>query len=143
MEKKISYRDYTTTLLFSILLGFLGVHRFYVNKIGTGIVWLLTGGCLGIGWLIDIILVATGAFQDKEGGYITPDAQKREAGTSTDSAPAKNGYYTPYGASRTSSPSQSAAYMEQLERLAKLKENGAITQEEYDEKKKSLLEKIG
>ncbi|HMM31551.1 MAG TPA: SHOCT domain-containing protein [Clostridia bacterium] len=33
--------------------------------------------------------------------------------------------------------------MEQLEHLAKLKENGAITQEEYDENKKSLPEKIG
>ena len=38
-------------------LGFLGIHRFYCGKWKTGILWFLTGGLFGIGWLIDIILV--------------------------------------------------------------------------------------
>ena len=48
-------------------LGGLGVHRFMAGKIGTGIIWLLTGGCFGIGWLVDLIKVCTGKFEKKDG----------------------------------------------------------------------------
>ncbi|HUW82813.1 MAG TPA: protein kinase [Phycisphaerae bacterium] len=44
-----------------------GLHRFYVGKIGTGILWLLTFGLLGMGQLVDIILIAMGRFKDKHG----------------------------------------------------------------------------
>ena len=37
------------------------------GKIGTGIVWLLTAGCLGIGWLVDFIMVCMGKFKKKDG----------------------------------------------------------------------------
>ena len=63
----VSEKSKTTALILSILLGGLGVHRFYVGKVGTGIVWLLTFGVFGIGALIDIIKIATGKFTDKEG----------------------------------------------------------------------------
>ncbi|NLN81563.1 MAG: TM2 domain-containing protein [Clostridiales bacterium] len=57
----------TTALLLSIFLGGLGVDRFYVGKVGTGVLKLLTGAGLGIWWLVDIILIATGNFKDKQG----------------------------------------------------------------------------
>ncbi len=61
-----STRSWIVTLILTILFGWLGVHRFYAGKIGTGIIWLLTCGVFCIGWIGDIILVATGKFKDKK-----------------------------------------------------------------------------
>lgn len=54
-------------ILITFFLGAFGVHRFMTGKIGTGIVWLLTGGCLGIGVIVDLIMVITGKFTTKDG----------------------------------------------------------------------------
>jgi hypothetical protein len=61
--------------MFSLLLGFLGVDRFYLGKVGTGIVKLLTFGGLGIWWLIDLILTLAGLQRDKE-GRLLPDYEQ-------------------------------------------------------------------
>jgi TM2 domain-containing membrane protein YozV len=45
----------------------LGIHRFYVNRVGSGVLWLLTFGLFGVGVLVDIILIASGKFTDREG----------------------------------------------------------------------------
>lgn len=45
-----------TAYILCLFLGFLGVHKFYENKIGMGILYLLTGGLFGIGWFVDIII---------------------------------------------------------------------------------------
>lgn len=55
----------------AILLGVFGAHRFYAGKVGTGLLQLGTLGGLGIWYLYDVILVASGGFTDKEGRRIS------------------------------------------------------------------------
>ena len=62
-----SDRSKIVALVLCIFLGVMGVHRFYVGKIGTGILYLFTGGFCGIGWLVDVISIATGSFRDNVG----------------------------------------------------------------------------
>ncbi len=52
-------KKWLTALLLSILIGSLGVDRFYMGHVGLGILKLITFGGLGIWWLIDLILIAT------------------------------------------------------------------------------------
>ena len=63
-------KDWLTTFLLCLFLGGLGVHRYYVGKIGTGILYTLTGGLFGIGYLVDFIKILCGKFTDKNGNVI-------------------------------------------------------------------------
>lgn len=54
-------------LLLCFFVGVFGIHRFYVGKIGTGILQIITIGGLGIWTFVDFILIILGAFKDKEG----------------------------------------------------------------------------
>ena len=62
--------QWVVTLLLAFLLGVIGAHRFYVGKTGTGILMLFTFGGLGIWLLIDLILIITGQFTNKDGEKI-------------------------------------------------------------------------
>ncbi len=71
MAGEKSSKSNVAALLLCPFLGGLGVHRFYVGKIGTGIAMLLTLGGLGIWALIDLIFIALGKFTDKEGNILS------------------------------------------------------------------------
>ena len=65
-----STKNKDIALILSIFLGWLGIHRFYVGKTGTGILYLLTGGIFGIGWIVDIVMLVIGSFTDKGGHFL-------------------------------------------------------------------------
>jgi TM2 domain-containing membrane protein YozV len=67
-DANISEKQILPVVLFLILLP--TVHRFYVGKIGTGILFFITIGGLGIWWIYDVILAVTGNFTDKQGRKI-------------------------------------------------------------------------
>ena len=104
-------KDKTTALILSILVGALGVDRFYLGYTGMGILKLLTGGCFGILWLIDLINIATGRLQPADG--------------------------SPYKDDAPASPPVNAA--EELSKFKELLAQGVITQAEYQLKKSQLM----
>lgn len=70
MAEKSEKKRLVASLL-CFFLGYLGVHRFYVGKIGTGILQIVTVGGLGIWMLIDLIMILAGAFKDNQGLVIS------------------------------------------------------------------------
>lgn len=50
-------KDTAITYILWFFFGLLGVHHFYMGKIGRGILWLLTAGLFGIGWLVDLFTI--------------------------------------------------------------------------------------
>ena len=67
MPEKISEKSRGVALALCVPLGWVGAHRFYTGKIGTGILQLCTFGGFGIWWLIDAITIAAGTFRDVDG----------------------------------------------------------------------------
>lgn len=68
--KPVNEKAWLTTLLLCIFLGWLGIHRFYVGKMGTGILYMFTGGGFVFGWIIDLVMILAGSFTDKGGNFI-------------------------------------------------------------------------
>ena len=64
---RTSPKSKQTTLILVIVVGLLGVHDFYVGRIGMGILKLFTCNFFGIGWIIDMVKVASGSYKDGAG----------------------------------------------------------------------------
>ena len=111
-------KNKTTALLLSILLGGLGVDRFYLGYTGLGVLKLLTAGCFGVLYLIDIINIATGKLRPADGSNYEDEQS---------SAKTEQSKVDPY---------------ESLDKIARLHEQGVLSDSEYEKMKKDLLEKI-
>lgn len=68
-DKSLLIATVLAALFFACGIG--GLHRFYVGKIGTGLIMLFTFGGLGIWALIDLIILVTGNFRDRDDNRIT------------------------------------------------------------------------
>jgi TM2 domain-containing membrane protein YozV len=66
-EIQKSEKDFVPAVLLCFFLGTFGVHRFYVGKVGTGLLMLVTFGGVGIWTMVDFIMLVTGSFRDADG----------------------------------------------------------------------------
>ena len=112
---ELSDKEFLPTLLLCLFVGMLGVHRFYVGKIGTGVAMIFTLGGLGIWVLVDFILICIGSFRDIEGRVVK------------------------YQRVIVNGQANNTGIAEELEKFAELKEKGIISEEEFNKKKEELL----
>ena len=66
----VSEKSKAVAALLCFFVGLLGIHRFYVGKIGSGLLWMFTGGLLGIGAIVDFFVILFGSFTDKAGHFL-------------------------------------------------------------------------
>lgn len=69
-DKNISEKSRLAAALLCWFFGIIGVHRFYVGKVGSGIAQIFTLGGLGIWVLIDFIMILCGSFKDDKGHIV-------------------------------------------------------------------------
>jgi len=65
-EAEVSGKNRSIALLLCFFLGWAGGHRFYTNKVGTGLMMLFTMGGFGMWYFLDFVMIATGNFKDKD-----------------------------------------------------------------------------
>ena len=70
IDNQASSKNKWVAFALCLLVGYFGIHRFYVGKIGSGIVYLFTAGVFGIGWIVDLICILCNSFADKQGKYL-------------------------------------------------------------------------
>lgn len=71
MSAQVGEKSFMVTWLLSLLLGGIGADRFYIGKVGTGILKLVTFGGFGLWYVIDLIIILTGSARDKDGDKLS------------------------------------------------------------------------
>ena len=66
-QTNTSDKSKKTALIVCAIGGLLGLHYFYVGRIKTGVIRMITLNILGVGWIIDIVSIAMGGFRDNVG----------------------------------------------------------------------------
>lgn len=70
MTEPLKRKEFIVVVLLSIFLGMFGIDRFYLGKVGTGILKLVTFGGFGVWYLIDLLLLFTGNTRDNKGNEL-------------------------------------------------------------------------
>ena len=115
-------KDKTTAIILSALLGGLGVDRVYLGYTGMGVLKLLTGGCFGILWILDIINIATGKLLPADG------SQYGDSPSGCITSPVTN--------------SSAQDMYEELKKLAQLRDSGVLDEEEFAKLKADCIAKM-
>lgn len=113
-------KNKTTALILSVLVGGLGIDRFYLGYTGMGILKLLTAGCFGILYIIDIVNIATGNLRPADGSPYEDDKK-------------------PAVQQPTTVPANAA---DELKKYKELLDQGVLTEEEFQKKKEQLLKAL-
>ena len=116
----------TTAYILWFFLGIFGAHKFYLNKVGIGILYFFTAGIFGIGWLIDLFTL--GSQVDTYNALFG-----RQFGLNNNNV--NNIVVNIPGHSPNNSPDMH----EQLDKLHSLKEKGVLSEEEFNLQKAKIL----
>lgn len=128
--RTMATKNKLTAILLSIFTGGLGIDRFYLGYTGLGVVKLLTMGGFGIWALIDLIMICTGSLRPADGSPWEEEVRAQAAPVQS-AQPAYQAALAP-----------ESSNLDALEKLAKLHEQGILTDEEFSQKKAELLSKM-